>query len=247
VELSLRPTLDARDIKNKNIGEIDNDISRSNFPYPHVLIIKGSLRAGKTLSTTKDIGLWIEPCGSKTDTMCQAIGRCLGYEMTEEGYNRKFDDTFPIYCNTDEIDLALSFYKDTNKGIPSGNNNESTKKETKKTDFIILDAQNDEEARLECKQKHKITVPITISKCSDINMNDTARDIINQTDRGQYKNEKRKRIFLMDGPSSNFRSSWDKLDLQYKNKYILPMGTTIHDTIENEGKIKEGLIIPCKK
>lgn len=238
-------TVDIYDVKNKNISAIDSDISGNHF-QPHVLIIKGSLRAGKTLSTTKHIGLWIEPHSSKADTMCQAVGRCLGYEMVE-GYNRKFDDNFPIYCNTDEIDDAISFYEDPNKGTPSGNNNKPTKEETKKIDFIILDAQNDEEARLECKQKHNIIVPITISKCSDIAKNDTARDIINRTDRGQYKDEKRKRIFLMDGPNSNFYSSWDELDLQYKHKYLLPMGTTIHITIENEGKLKEGMIFTCQK
>lgn len=105
-----------------NIGELDETLSLK-LARPHVAIIRGSMRAGKTLRTTRYIHMWIESPNSKTDTMCQAVGRCLGHEMIE-GKNRKFEDKFPIYCNTKEIDIAIEFYN-TYKCVPSGNWNKT--------------------------------------------------------------------------------------------------------------------------
>lgn len=91
-----------------NIEGLDRRLSL-NPPNNSVVIIRGSLRAGKTLSSTRFIRMWLEPPTSNPDTMCQAIGRCLGYEM-DEGRNRKFDDDFPIYCNMEEVDEAVKFF-----------------------------------------------------------------------------------------------------------------------------------------
>ena len=116
-----------------NIASLDRLLSKD-LPHPFVAIIRGSLRAGKTLTTTKHIRMWIEPPTSKTDTMCQVVGRCVGFEMVG-GKNRRFEDRFPIYCNIREINEALAFfdyYKCTsnptnvNVTVPVGIQNKST-------------------------------------------------------------------------------------------------------------------------
>jgi len=45
---------------------------------PTINLIKGSMRAGKTLKTTKFIRIWIETASSNGDAMIQAVGRSLG-------------------------------------------------------------------------------------------------------------------------------------------------------------------------
>ena len=105
------------DSKRGNIGKVDDFLSTV-YPKPTIVIIKGALRAGKTLTTTQYLRMWIESKSSKGDTMCQAVGRCLGYEFVN-GANRKFQDTFPIYCNMVEIRTAIEFY-DSFGVTPSG-------------------------------------------------------------------------------------------------------------------------------
>lgn len=106
-----------------NIAELDSFLNTTPSK-PCIAIIRGSCRAGKTLTTTKNIRMWFEPPSSKTDTMCQVVGRSLGYEMIEEEktktlVNRKFQDKFIVYCNIKEIHLAIKFY-DNFGSIPTG-------------------------------------------------------------------------------------------------------------------------------
>jgi hypothetical protein len=126
-------TVSIFDSDKNNISMID-DVLKEEFPKPSVIIIKGSLRAGKTLTTTKYIKMWIEPPDSKADTTGQSVGRNCGFEMIN-GVNRRKQDTFPIYCNIKEIDGIVNFYKDFEQ-MPSGRWNYATGKRERKT-FVI--------------------------------------------------------------------------------------------------------------
>lgn len=89
---------------------------------PTVVLIKDGMRAGKTLTTTKYIHGWYESSTSKADAMLQSL-RPLGYG--------KHGDTFPIYCNTTEVQESIGFYDDLCGGkfdsmIPSGIRNKAS-------------------------------------------------------------------------------------------------------------------------
>jgi len=105
--------------EDKNIDQLDDELT-----YPRsqltIFLIKGALRAGKTLTTTKYIRGWIESKKSKPDALAQVAGRCCGYPDAEDNYS-KFDDTFPIYCDQGAIQEAITFYGDNL--IPRGNYN----------------------------------------------------------------------------------------------------------------------------
>lgn len=118
------------DNENNNISLL-HSVLTDTFPAPQVVIIRGSMRAGKTIETTQHIHMWVDTKEPTSDTMCQSIGRCLGYEMVD-GKNRRKDDDFPIYCNIKEVDLIIQFWK-KHQGeafpfIPSGNRNRSSHK-----------------------------------------------------------------------------------------------------------------------
>lgn len=99
--------------KLNNISELEGHLV-DQYMMPCITIIKGSLRAGKTLGTTKYIRAWIEPPKSKADTLMQVLGRSLGYEMIDgadgKKHNRKFADKFIIYCNVNQLDDPIMFY-----------------------------------------------------------------------------------------------------------------------------------------
>lgn len=114
------------DSQKNNISSI-NEILSTKIPNPCVLIIRGAFRVGQTLKTTKNIRGWVESPTANADTTAQAL-RCLGYEFVD-GKNRRFDDTFPIYCNTKEIDDIIQFYNERNcnrTSIPSGVGNKKS-------------------------------------------------------------------------------------------------------------------------
>lgn len=147
-----------------NIHLLDETI-REAFPKPYISIIRGSLRAGKTLTTTKHIKMWIDSPKSKTDTMCQVVGRCLGFEMEGipngnggiDWVNRKTKDTFPVYCDIKELNDALEFYK-TYECVPSGNYNKKTKSISNVRHVIKIDDGENRGTihRLSKKEKNEI-------------------------------------------------------------------------------------------
>ncbi len=126
-----------------NISELDKRIKKEPR-NSQVIIIRGAMRAGKRLTSTKHIGMVVTSANSKGDTMLQDIGRYCGHEIIDKNgiqYNRRKDDTFPIFCNTNEIQNAIRFYEEDWKNIciPSGRNNKSIseKSKTKKYSIII--------------------------------------------------------------------------------------------------------------
>lgn len=103
--------------------EIDGVIS-SPPPEPMILIVKGALRCGKTFTTTQYIRGMVDSPNSKADTASQSFaGRCCG--RLDARSHSKFSDTFPIYCNYQSIEEAVSYYDTMNNLIPNGNNNYS--------------------------------------------------------------------------------------------------------------------------
>ena len=102
--------------KENNLDELDDQLSMMPAK-PTVIVVRGALRAGKTLSTTRYIRQWIEPHSAIPDATYQAIGRCFGY-ASEDGYSRS-SDRFPIYCNRKVIEQIIRFY-DENKCVPKG-------------------------------------------------------------------------------------------------------------------------------
>lgn len=99
-----------------NITRLDDKLSEQPLK-PTIISIRGCLRAGKTLTTTKHIRGWVESSNAKSDANIQVIGRSLGYK-SKDGHS-KFDDKFPIYCNKRDWDLAITFYSNS-QYIPGG-------------------------------------------------------------------------------------------------------------------------------
>lgn len=216
------PEVKIYDSQKDNIEDLD--ICLSYEPeIPCIIIIRGSLRAGKTLETTKYIHMWIDSPLSKTDATCQVIGRCLGFEMDDSGKNRKFQDIFPIYCNTKEINDAITFYN-MYQTIPSGNWNKSTKlKNTKRKIILKILPETNKKDIQKNYPKH------AISRCSRNNQNDIAKIILEKQNRIFYKDKKKvPRIFLLDAANYNpdkpkHADSWKELINNFPNiegKYV---------------------------
>lgn len=110
-----------------DIDELDEALSIEP-EKPTVVLIRGTLRAGKTLKTTKHLRGWYESSSAKSDAKLQAL-RPLGY-ASDDGHS-KFDDVFPIYCNMKEVQEEIAFYENLlgENGtpiVPSGIRNKSS-------------------------------------------------------------------------------------------------------------------------
>ena len=95
---------------------------------PTVVLIRGTMRAGKTLKTTKHIRGWYESSTAKSDAKLQSL-RPLGY-ASDDGHS-KFNDEFPIYCNMKEVQEEIAFYENLmgerkSLMVPSGIRNKAT-------------------------------------------------------------------------------------------------------------------------
>lgn len=99
--------------KNNNICDISNEISMV-LPKPLIAIVRGSLREGKTLDSTKYIKMIIDSHDTVSSTVIQGLlGRCCGYPIN--GHS-KHDDNFIIYCDREEIDDHVSMLEKIRAG-----------------------------------------------------------------------------------------------------------------------------------
>jgi len=99
--------------KNNNICDISNEISMV-LPKPLIAIVRGSLREGKTLDSTKYIKMIIDSHDTVSSTVIQVLlGRCCGYPIN--GHS-KHDDNFIIYCDREEIDDHVSMLEKIRAG-----------------------------------------------------------------------------------------------------------------------------------
>ena len=85
---------------NKNISDISLEISTP-LSKPLIAIVRGSLREGKTLESTKYIRMVIDSHDTVSSTVVQGLlGRCCGYPSNS---HNRHDDNFKIYCDVEEI------------------------------------------------------------------------------------------------------------------------------------------------
>ena len=99
--------------KNKNIGDISEEIATL-IPKPLIGIIRGALREGKTLDSTKYIKMIIDTSDTVASSVIQGFaGRCCGYP--QEGHNRH-GDTFKIYCDVEEVKDHVKMLEDLRQG-----------------------------------------------------------------------------------------------------------------------------------
>jgi hypothetical protein len=205
--------VDVRTFESAPINNIDqlDDILSTEPPHPFVAIIRGTLRAGKTLSTTKNIRMWLEPPRTKTDAMCQVVGRCVGFEM-ENGKNRRKEDTFPLYCNISEVNEAITFFEERTTtdrtSIPTGNCNTSTDRDIQVCELEILNATTIEELH----QNYPNT--FSVSTNSKTNQWPVEEIILKKQIWGRSKNiEDKERVFYLDNQNSNRPNDWKHLTM----------------------------------
>jgi hypothetical protein len=223
-----------------NIGALERTLS-TEIPKPLVAIIRGSLRAGKTLTTTQYIRMWIEPSKSSTDTMCQAVGRSLGFELVN-GKNRRSEDKFPVYCNIKELDLAIEFYNGLNC-VPTGNWNSKSDKTFLECDIKILPYSSDAEVKAAFKD-------VTISRCSVGLVNSYAEIVLKKQLRGYSKDGTKQRIYLMDKASPNYPEDWKKVIAERKDvehKYILVKPIAPKTERSYSGKLDKNILFRSSK
>jgi hypothetical protein len=238
--------------KNKNLDKLSSRLCER-YPKPHVNIISGSLRAGKTLETTKYIKMWVETTKKpNADSLLQSICRNCGYEMDDDGNNRKFEDSFPVYCNMKEIDIAMSFYEyfrefpnsSSNVETPSGIMSLGAKEKIISVANAYIEDSEDglrnilkENGILGKDEK------ITVSKCSLNNKNNIA-DLVLANLTGQAKNrnetDQAKRVYYIDSENENFQKSFKKL-VSYRpdviGKYVA--FNFSESKVIDKGKLKE--------
>ncbi len=199
------------DITQRNIDRIDECLKKEP-PAPTIVVIKNGLRAGKTLSTTKYIKMWIDSKNSNTDTTCQSIGRCLGFEEPRG----RFEDKFPIYCNIKNLNEAIDFYNDQTL-IPDGIRNKKSYKNDMVYNYIMYDSVE------ELKKYHPNIKINAVTKISNNNHIDYAKTIVDGLSRGQSKDKTEMRVLEADGPNVNFIESWKRLEEKYPTgKYFVP-------------------------
>lgn len=195
---------------------------------PKVVLIRGSMRAGKTLRTTRNIRGWYESPTSKSDTKVQSL-RPLGY--AKDGHS-KFCDTFPIYCNMKEVDEEIGFYEEVLSRanpsiIPSGNNNKPSVKECHDYVQIPFDTKPEiGDVMLACET---LGVPFPSTKTrvtcltnSNQNVYPLGKKIIeNQGYHTRYESDLM--VIHLDGPSNVFKEDWNRIRSekpQFVGKYV---------------------------
>lgn len=213
-----------------NIGRLENTLClpQASITKPKVVLIRGSMRAGKTLRTTKNIRGWYESPTSKSDAKVQSL-RPLGY--AKDGHS-KFADTFPIYCNMKEVDEEIGFYEEVLSGanpsiIPSGNNNKPSVKECHDYVQIPFDTKPEiGDVMLAC-QTLGVPFPSTKTRVtcltnSNQNVYPLGKKIIeNQGYHTRYESDLL--VIHLDGPSNVFKEDWNRIQSekpQFVGKYV---------------------------
>jgi hypothetical protein len=211
----------------KNIKELD--VTLSNPPAkPTVVIIRGSMRMGKTLSDTQYIRQWIEVPESDPAAIGQVVGRSCGYRSQESGHS-KFDDTYMIYCDLDAVDEICRFYNN-NELVPKGIRHNGTVDGTKTHDMCWGD--------FEEVPEHLKTNRKKGSKVSENSSQDIAKAILNEASRSGVD----KRFYFVDGPNPDHRESWQRLEserpeLVGKCVWFTPLPEPTY-TVSFDGKYK---------
>lgn len=200
---------------NKNLNTLDEEIATP-YPSPFVVIIKGALRAGKTLTTTKYINMWVETPDSKGSTACQAIGRCCG--SPEADGRSKFEDTFPIYGNMKQIEVAINFFNGNDRSLPSAKGIKKLANASRpqyEIRYVPGNFRTFEEVTAWAASKVKIKgkpVAFGAQRCSTYKTMSVAHSYLDKVPRGYYRDaNKKQRVYWLDGPHPIHTKDWDKL------------------------------------
>lgn len=204
--------------------ELDEFISNPTS-RPCIILVKGFLRAGKTLKTTEHIRRYI--CSAdKDDTKGQDIGRYVGYPCSNG--HLKSDDIFPILLKKGGIDEIINYYNGI--GIPNGIR---VKRTQTKINWEPQFFNTYEDVPDNIKYQSK-----SINSVSAGKENDIAKDIINNIPRETVIPGKR-RLIKLDGPSPSFNNSWKLLMDKYpgkKGSYLWWVNAGKRETVGNLAK-----------
>jgi hypothetical protein len=207
--------------ENEEVAKLDKRLSYAPGK-PTIILIRGAQRAGKTLSTTRHIRAWYEPSNSKMDAAMQAIGRVLGHPSSMPDKHSKFDDDFPVYCNSEDIDDALEYYDgiykdDPTKIIPNGIRNKSSQGRKIVYDYeqlVFSNCPSVDEVNAECL---RLGISGDLSKkgitrhtVSENNWSSISRALQNNTGYQQSTPENYL-AFHVDAANENFFGDWEQL------------------------------------
>lgn len=233
-----------------------------------IIIIKGTLRLGKRLHKQHIRCCLDTPSKSKSNaaSVIQALlGRCCGNDV-KNNPNDNSDDKFNIYCNISEISDYIKWWFDIQNNndpmtIPSSNFNKSTvqKITINKCKIKIFDtweevnkhrkqfcALPENKKYLQVKYKEEDFRNFENSNAGTIskwNSKDEGADICKLILDEKFYNH-RTLIYLVDGPSKTYASSYDRLVNKYPNiigKYVLFMPT------ENIKNVSQTINIPTNE
>lgn len=207
------------------IDELDDSLSVEPA-RPTVVLIRGTMRAGKTLKTTKYIRGWCESPKSKSDAKLQAL-RPLGYPSGHDAHS-KFDDVFPIYCNMKEVQEEVFFYEEIFRDndscvVPSGIRNKPSVQQKHEYAQILFDFKPTiDDVRERCERMNmsfpEYKTRIAIKNNSKQNEYPLERSLV--TNEGYHTRERQDLIVChVDGPSRRFPKEW-KMLLEKKSYFV---------------------------
>jgi len=181
------------------ISQLDGALSEQP-KKPSIIIIKGAMRAGKTLNETMHIRMHID--AYKTDdSLYQSIGRYLGFPC--KSGHRKQDDVFPIYISSTKlVDNIIGFFDGEFTIIPGGRWN-SQSKIKRQYKMIVFDKYEDIPEEI----IKKSVATNTVSGEKGI---DRAKALLDRNPRESAFAGK-ERLTFCDGPNSNHIDSWNSL------------------------------------
>lgn len=247
IETEVYSSLSGDDFK---INQLDSNISGACPYHLTVIIIKGALRAGKTLTSTRNIRGWLESESSNPDAIGQVVGRSLGYK--DKKYNHsKHNDTFEIYCDLKSLEEAAKFYKNDN--VPRGRNNKkSNGRKNPDVEILIFNQKNegfDKMRELYSNDQLKLgknspTIDKLISEgCGKVSTN-RERDICDFVIKNKAPSS-HSIYYHFDGPHPNHKVSYDKLIKQNPDivgKYILFVHKNTINNDEADSSFEEDLL-----
>lgn len=204
------------EMNDSKISRLENTLCLplASITRPKVVLIRGSMRAGKTLRTTRNIRGWYESPTSKSDTKVQSL-RPLGY--AKDGHS-KFDDTFPIYCNMKEVDEETGFYDEVLSRanpsiIPSGNNNKPSVKECHDYVQILFDTKPEIADVMKACETMGIPFPTNKTRVTCLtNSNQTVWPLGKKLIKNEgyhTRQESDLMVIHVDGPSNVFKEDWN--------------------------------------
>lgn len=216
-----------------DIDELDEALSIEP-EKPTVVLIRGTLRAGKTLKTTKHLRGWYESSSAKSDAKLQAL-RPLGY-ASDDGHS-KFDDVFPIYCNMKEVQEEIAFYENLlgENGtpiVPSGIRNKSSHGSKHEYEQLVFDAKPTlDEIRTECANRN-LTIPDSVESIMVLYTRSHNREPVTRqlfTNTGYPQGHAGEIVVIsVNGPNQNFFGDWEQLQNEKPHligKWVVPVKT----------------------